>query len=85
MSSDLANDSASSLAIEAYRRAAEAQTLAVSICDGENVPLSEVQIAHMHQAFLHAFDGTQAVFADLLSIDASIRTGRLSWLLGTDL
>jgi hypothetical protein len=80
----LSGDIAGTLAVDVYQRGANAITLASTICDIAGVPLNEIQNAALMQAFMQAFDGTEAELASHLDVDAGLRTGQMGWLLGHD-
>lgn len=76
MPSELATDTAGPLAVEAYRRFAELQVVFASICAAEGCPLTGVQEVLLAQTVAQCSDGTQAMFASLLTCESELRTGR---------
>lgn len=82
--SDLADDTAGSLAVVVFKRAASVITTTSVVCECAGVPLNELQQNALTQAVIEAFDGTTRELARLLSADACLRTGNIAKLLGGD-
>lgn len=81
---DLATETAGPLAVEAILRAAKALTLSHHLCAEIGQPINEVQSIQIAAAFMQSFDGIERAMADMLSVDALIKTGRLRELLDPD-
>lgn len=79
----MAEDIAGALAIEVYRRCSEIPNLAAFGCAANDTPLTEVQETRVLQAVIHVVDGIEKTFAEMLGIDADIRTGKYDGLEGS--